>query len=135
MGWLGDLPFFLVINGETSGQRVIDLNERQWMKIHADLMREPGEWILVRKAPDGSDGGIPMLAVLVHDGDQPYYTRLRVGVLQGPGAGNEVIIHGIGKKRLDGTVDRLWILPNGIVCAGDDAEEIGSRINKRLAGG
>lgn len=134
MTWLGDNPFFLVINLRAGGQRVIDLNEFDWMKTHADLMREPGEWILVRKAPDGSEGGIPALAVLVHDGDQPYYTRLRVGALQGPGAGHETVLHGIGKKRSDGVTERLWILPNGIVCAGDDAAEIGALINKRFAG-
>jgi len=130
--WLGDNPFFLVIN-VADGQHIIDLNEHQWMAKHADLMRVPGEWILVRKGE--GETHFPTLAVVVHDGDQPYYTRVRIGVLQGPGAGNEIVVHGIGKKRFDGQTDRLWVLPNGIICAGDDAEEIGARINKRLAGG
>jgi hypothetical protein len=35
-----------------------------------------------------------------------------------------MIAYGIGKKRLDGHVDRIWVLPNGVICTGDDVEPL-----------
>ena len=40
----------------------------------------------------------------------------------------EVRAYGIGKKRLDGHVDRLWVLPTGVICAGDDVNVLGEAL-------
>ena len=36
-----------------------------------------------------------------------------------------VSAYGIGKKRRDGHVDRLWIFTTGQICAGDDVDIFG----------
>lgn len=119
--WLGPTPWYLVIQADHR-TTVIDLDEYQWATKNADLMREPGNWILMNKA-----GQFPPLMVVVHPGDQPYYTARHVGVT-GSGGGNEVTAYGIGKKLPDGTVNRVWIMPNGIICGGDDVDDIGIKM-------
>lgn len=117
--WSDANPYYLLIfrlNGEI---RLVDLGVRNWIADLGEIMREVGHWYLVRK-----DGGLPSLALIVHEGDQPYYVARHIGVV-GSSGGNELTIYGIGKKRKDGIVERLWALPNGQVCTGDDAEEFG----------
>lgn len=135
-GWAGDNRFFLAINlaGTVNESIVIDLDEPGWMSEDPGLMRAPGEWLLVAKGePNSLRGSVPCLAMVVMPGEQPYYTMHHVGLASG-GSG-EILIPGIGKKRADGHVDRLWLLPNGIVCAGDDADIIGVNILKAMAAG
>lgn len=115
--WQGDNPFFLTIQVAGIGNTVIDLDEPGWATKHAALMREPGAWLLNHKS-----GHQTVAIVLVHEGEQPYYTARHVGIAFG-GSG-EMIAYGIGKKRLDGHVDRIWVLPNGVICAGDDVEPL-----------
>lgn len=66
----------------------------------------------------------PILMLRVLEGEQPYYTSRVVGVA-GSGGTNEVRFYGIGKKRVDGQVDRLWIAPDGVVCVGEDVNLFG----------
>lgn len=114
-------PYALVIT-EASGSTWIDLDSPGWMKTHAPLMRVPGTWFLIER-----ESARAVLSLSVLDGEQPYYTARHVGTV-GSGGSNEVIAYGIGKKRVDGHVDRMWILPNGTVCAGDDVEELALRM-------
>lgn len=123
-GWYGELPFYLALVFDDEVV-TIDLEQPQWIATYADYMRKPGVWILRHKS------GIDILAVVVHDGDQPYYTARHVGVMGNAGS-NEVVAHGIGKKRADGVVERLWLLPNGVVCAGDDVGDLGIRLVHQL---
>lgn len=116
-------PFALVI-ADGSGSTWIDLDQPGWMKVHAELMRAPGQWSLIEKPT-----ARVVLTMLVASGEQPYYTARHVGLI-GSGGSNEVVAHGIGKKRLDGHVDRMWILPNGIICAGDDLEPLAIQMVK-----
>lgn len=120
-GWKGDLPVFLIIEPAdgVGGNVGIDL-DTPWMTEHAAHLRRPGTWWLVAKMT-----GRPMLSVVVHEGDQPYYTKRHVGDLM---SGREVEALGIGKKRADGIVERLWILPNGVVCGGDDVDHLAARM-------
>jgi hypothetical protein len=97
----------------------IDL-DTPWHSLHADKMRLPGTWWLVHK-----QSRRPMMVVVVHEGDQPYFTKHHVGNLM---AGRELIAYGMGKKCADGTVVRNWLLPNGVICGGDDVDEIASRM-------
>jgi len=121
-GWQGDFPFFLVIepNDQTNGNIGIDIDEPGWIASNQAAMRIPSTWWLNMKA-----NGQPLFALVVEDGDQPYFTKLHVGNLM---AGSEIVAVGIGKKGRDGEMTRLWILPNGVVCGGDDAEVIASRM-------
>jgi hypothetical protein len=115
MTWQGENPFYLLIRRDDNNDTVnIDLDERGWVAKHADWMRAAGRWFLIQKGT-----AHPVLAVVVHEGDQPYYTARHVGVA-GSGGSQEVTVYGIGAKRLDGRTDRLWWLPNGTVCSGDD---------------
>lgn len=115
--WKGPNPFYLIIQTADQGNTVIDLDETGWATTYADLMREPGAWILSHKSFLRA-----VAMVLVLPGEQPYYTARHVGMAFG-GTG-EVTAYGIGKKRLDGHVDRIWVLPNGMICTGDDVEPI-----------
>ena len=89
-------------------------------------MREPGVWALVSKAM-----GRALLVVRVYPGDQPYYTARHVGIA-GSGGTNEVTAYGIGKKQADGQMVRVWILPNGVVCGGDDVDDLGIALVKQM---
>lgn len=102
------------------GNIAIDLDEPGWMKTHAHLMRVPGYWVLVHES------GIPTLTVRVNAGDQPYFTKRHIGSVMGPAG--EVVCLGIGKKCADGSVLRLWLMPNGMICGGDDVDDIGVKL-------
>jgi hypothetical protein len=119
--WYGDHPFYLVLSFPDEN-KIIDLDEGQWSTTYADYLRRPGNWILVHKA-----SGAEVLGIIVRDGDQPYYTARHIGVMGSAGS-NEITAYGIGKKRPDGFVERLWLLPTGMVVTGDDVEEIGVRL-------
>jgi len=120
--WQGDSPFFLVIEPAVRGEGNlgIDLDEAGWMTTHAEWMRKPGTWLLYHK-----ETAKPLFCVVVEEGDQPYFTKRHVGNLM---AGSEVVAFGIGKKGRDGTMTRLWLLPNGLACGGDDVDIIGARM-------
>jgi len=123
--WLGPNPFFLVIAAEEDGQ-MIDLDETGWAQTYADWMRRPAVWFLMDKATNA-----PRLSVWVHEGDQPYYTARHVGITSSAG-GNEVTAYGIGKKQQDGSMVRIWLMPDGQVCGGDDVDDLGVRMVRAL---
>jgi len=128
-GWLDANPFYLVIVLEDGRNVEQDLGERGWIAKLSDagFMRLPGTWYLVRKA-----GGVIVMMMLVHEGEQPYYVARHVGVIGVSGSeGVETIIYGIGKKRLDGHVDRMWIMSNGCYLTGDDGEFAAIRLLKQ----
>lgn len=121
-GWEGEFPFFLVIEprDQGNGNIGIDLDEPGWVERNKEAMRAPGTWWLYLKQT-----GRPVFCVIVEEGDQPYFTRRHIGNLM---AGSEIIAVGIGKKGRDGEMTRLWLLPNGVVCGGDDVEIVASRM-------
>ncbi len=117
MKWKGPNPFYLTIQTAEDGNVVIDLDENGWLTTYAALLRKPGAWMLNHKTVLQT-----VAIILVQEGEQPYYVARHVGIAFG-GSG-EMIAYGIGKKRLDGHVDRIWVLPNGVICAGDDVEPL-----------
>lgn len=136
VGWAGETPFFLMINegptnGPTTHEWVVDLDEPGWHSDRPDLMRVEGEWVLVAKRDATHLYGSPVLALRVLPGEQPYYIKRTVGVIYGTADGGQILLYGIGKKRLDGHVDRLWILPNGVIVPGDDGDIIATRMLKQ----
>lgn len=117
---IGDTPFMLVVEtGLDSGNLGIDLDS-PWTTTHAHILRTPGTWWLVHKETQA-----PVMALVVEEGDQPYFTKHHVGNLM---TSQELVAYGMGKKCADGTMVRAWLLPNGIVCAGDDVDIIASRM-------
>jgi hypothetical protein len=118
-------PYYLGIASGDEGV-TIDLDEPMWVTVYAEWMRRPATWALMRKADDA-----PILTVIVSPGDQPYYTARHVGVA-GSGGSNEIIAYGIGAKRSAGHTDRMWVMPNGVVCSGEDVYELGVRFVKAL---
>jgi hypothetical protein len=148
--WKGPDPYFLAIRqyekpvydysvelGRADMLRhtettVIDLNEPGWLTTYAHLMRVPGAWMLCDKVKSDETGELyPVLFLLVQEGEQPYYTKKHIGILPfGEARAEEVVCYGIGKKRVDGQVDRMWIMPNGMVCPGEDVYEIGAKMVK-----
>lgn len=120
--WTDENPYYVhVVRPDTSAQ-VIDLGENGWAKTYAEWMRGRSRWYLVRKVDNFS-----VLVIDVGDDDQPYYTARHIGKI-GSGGSNEIIAYGMGAKRYDGVIDRLWILPGGMVCAGDDVDGLGIAI-------
>lgn len=115
-GWNGDSPFFLIFEPAdgVGGNTGIDLDTGGWIEAHRETFRTPGIWLLVSK----QHGHAPM-AIMVEAGEQFYYHRHHVGDLM---ASAEVTLQAIGKKRADGSVVRLWLLPNGTVMSGESHE-------------
>ena len=120
--WHGDNPFFLVIelDDHSEGNVGIDLDQGGWHSEHAGHMRAPGVWWLYSKQTQS-----PVACLVVQEGEQPYYVKHHVGNLM---AGGEMVAHGIGKKCVDGSMVRVWLLPNGFVCGGDDVDLIAARM-------
>lgn len=118
-------PYYLGIVTDTEGVK-IDLDETGWATTYADWMRRPAVWFLMEKATDQ-----PVLSVWVHEGDQPYYTARHVGIT-GSAGGNEIVAYGIGKKTVSGDMVRVWLMPNGVVCGGDDVDELGVRMVRAM---
>jgi hypothetical protein len=121
--WMGSNPFWLLL--DLDGEEVvrIDLDQPGWIAEHSEAghLRAPGYWHLVRKAGDVVAG-----TIIVLPGEQPYYMARHVGFANVGvnGLDAEIICYGIGKKRTDGTVDRLWVTERGLVTVGDDIEKI-----------
>jgi hypothetical protein len=142
--WKGDKPFFLVIREyerftDRGGRpttrahtTVIDLDEGGWIEKHRHLMRAPGAWFLCSKRLSAEKGVlVPVLIMQVEDGDQPYYTTKHVGVLSmGGSTAVDNVVYGIGKKRYNGEVQRMWVLPNGSVTSGEDVYWVADWMNK-----
>lgn len=123
--WHDDNPFVLIIVKEIDEAVIIDLGEPKWLDKYADWMRVKSRWFLARKPSftnDKPDGPLmPVLWMNVEDGDQPYYVARHTGIA-GASSQNEVVSYGIGAKRKSGVVDRMWVLPNGLICVGDDVD-------------
>lgn len=128
-GWLDENPFYLMIVLDDERYAEIDLGERGWLTRYSGFLRAPGSWYLVRK-----EGQLIVAAMLVFEGEQPYYVAKHVGFAAvSGGAGAETTAYGLGKKRLDGHVDRIWLLSNGCVTLGDDLEPLAIRLLKQGA--
>jgi len=118
----GDNPFYLMfvtsMDNATFDALVIDLDEPGWLVKHGDIFRSKGELHLVRKAPSRV-----VLSVYLLDGEQGYYVARHIGFATGGvGSQHETTAYGIGKKRVDGNEDNLWVLPWGQICVGKDVE-------------
>jgi len=121
-GWLGENPYFLMVilwPDESGGRETaqIDLDQQGWATTFERFMRAPGQWYLARKSDQ-----VIVATMLVLDGEQPYYTARHVAFAGG--SQGETISYGIGKKRVDGHVDRVWIMANGCATLGDDVDDI-----------
>lgn len=133
--WQGDRPYFLLIRqyiDDMPSSTVVDLDESTWMETYAHLMRVPGVWMLCDKERSQQTGvPVPIFIIQVEEGEQPYFVlkHVKLGLLGG-GDQAETLCWGIGKKRRDGFVDRLWLLPNGSVTVGEDVYWVADRMNK-----
>lgn len=142
--WKGDKPVFLVIReyekftdragrpAEKAHATVIDLDEGGWLEKYQHLMRRPGAWFLCSKKASQEKGVLmPVLMMQVDEGEQPYYTTKHVGIMSfGTSKGPESVTYGIGKKHRDGSMMRLWLLPNGSITGGEDVYWLADRMNK-----
>ena len=93
-------------------------------------MRKPGRWYLVDKATN-----VMPVAMLVEEGDQPYYVARHVGMGSGVRENtiqSETVAYGIGKKRPDGTVERLWHFYEGVTVTGEDVYAFGIEVAKTM---
>jgi hypothetical protein len=120
-GWLGPNPFYLIIVLKSGRVAEIDLDQPGWLDWFRDFLRAPGQWYLTRKADK-----VIVATMLVLEGEQPYYVARHVGFasVSADGPKAETTNYGIGKKRLDGHVDRIWVMANGCMTLGDDVEPI-----------
>lgn len=142
--WVGNKPVFLAIReyekftdrggrpAQKASTTVIDLDEGGWVERHQRLMRAPGVWLLCSKELSAQRGVlVPILIMQVEEGDQPYYTTKHVGIMSfSEHKGPDSVIYGIGKKRYNGEVQRMWILPNGSICSGEDVYWVADWMNK-----
>lgn len=126
--WSGDTPFYLLIIHKAK-PNIIDLDEKDWLKKprYKRLMRVEATWHLVHKNTNGI-----VFTMVVREGEQPYYTarhfrRTTLALLvDEPKPQPKADAYGIGKKRLDGHVDRMWVFTDGQVCMGDDVDILGN---------
>jgi len=119
-GWAGGSPFFLVFERGPGDNVGIDIDTSGWIEANRELFRTPGVWLLMRKSPTQ-----PLFAVPLDEGDQFFFTKRHTGNLM---AGSEVISYGLGKKTAAGWEIKLWLLPNGMVCGGEDVDLLASRM-------
>jgi hypothetical protein len=116
-GWAGNQPVFLVFEpaDQEGGNIGIDLDVDGWIAGNRATFRRPGIWFLMSKATSQ-----PMLAMPTAQGDQFFYHRHHVGII-GSTISPTVESHVIGKKR-GARVTRLWLMPNGMVMTGEEAD-------------
>lgn len=115
--WAGDQPVFLIFEpADGMGGNVgIDLDVAGWIEGNRDTFRRPGIWFLMNK-----QSGEPLLCLTTGEGDQFFYHRHHTGII-GSAASASVVSHVIGRKH-GRKVTRLWLMPNGMVMTGEEAE-------------
>lgn len=125
--WAGDTAFYLIFE-PPDGQNIgIDVDAQGWIAANQELFRTPGTWLLMSKqALAVEKQPRPLFVVFIRRGDQFYYTKRHTGVVGGATA--EVIALGIGKKQSDGKTVNLWLMPNGMICGGDDVDYLSQRM-------
>jgi hypothetical protein len=134
MKFVGDCPYVLVLLNFEGEAEAIDLDEPGWRTTHADDLRVAVRWILAKK------DNTPVLMMEVADGDEPSYTSRVLGsaFLPPPDAvgktQDEMLVikdraqvhaYGIGKNG-----HSTWVLPNGVICSGDDVDVFGAEMAK-----
>jgi hypothetical protein len=119
-GWVGESPFFLVFERGPGDNVGIDIDTSGWIEANKGLFRTPGTWLMLHK-----QSMKPVLCVSLDEGDQFFFTKRHTGNLM---AGREVISYGMGKKQADGWEIKLWLLPNGMICGGEDVDLLASRM-------
>jgi hypothetical protein len=141
--WFDDNPYFVLLTALEPNENgmndflILDVGEPQWQVVHSEWLRRPATWYLCEKA--GAKN--VKLAQIVFEGDQPYYVKRHIGqIMVGSGQGRSLIAYGIGKKvpareNNEARTERLWLLPGGVVCAGDDVEKLGMAIVETMAWG
>lgn len=118
--FVGDSPFWLAHQPPGGAPVGIDVDTPGWIADNIDRMRSPGTWFLMHRRT-----GRPMFSVLLREGDQFYFAKRHIGNLM---AAREVLCYGIGKKQADGQKVNLWLMPNGVVCGGDDVDVLAARM-------
>jgi hypothetical protein len=150
--WADDNPFFLLLNAldtNPDGTRdylVLDVGVPGWQATRAEWLRRPAEWYLCAK----SERRV-VLAQIVYAGEYPYYVQRHIGQAAGP-LRREISVYGIGKrvpavyrqvprpnsKKTKSVlvsperIDRLWVLPHGVVCGGEDVEKMAMAVVSTL---
>lgn len=130
--WSGDKPFYVLIINK-SQPTIIDLDVKDWAQIPKikRLLRAEATWHLIAK-----NGNAIVFTMVVRKGEQPYYTerhfrRTTLALVEDQQVDQpRADAFGIGKKRLDGHTDRMWVFTDGQVCMGDDVDILG---NAKLA--
>lgn len=124
--WEGDTPFYLIYEPPEGPNIGIDLDAPGWIDANQELFRSPGTWLLMSKQALAQEGPRPLFVVFIRRGDQFYYAKRHSGVLGGATA--EIVATGIGKKQADGKTVNLWLMPNGMICGGDDVDFLSQRM-------
>lgn len=124
--WAGDSAFYLVYEPPEGPNIGIDIDASGWIDANIELFRAPGTWLLMSKQALSKEGPRPLFVVFIRRGDQFYYAKRHTGVAGGATA--EIVATGIGKKQADGTTVNLWLMPNGMICGGDDVDYLSHRM-------
>jgi hypothetical protein len=122
----GSNPMALMIVPRGEQPVMIDLDEPGWVQTYAELLAKSGTWHLWRKI------GTLVFSMAVQEDERPFYLARHIRRTDGS---PEVIAYGIGKLRIDGHHDHLWILPNGQICGGDDVEPLALSLMGGMTGG
>lgn len=137
MEWADDNPYFLLLvalekdeNGNHENL-ILDVGLPGWQKTYADWLDRPAEWYLCEKTGEKK----VVIVQFVYAGEKPYYVKKHIGQLKfGTGRYRHIAVYGIGKKIparfsngqkiADERYERVWVLPHGVTCAGEDVEKI-----------
>lgn len=132
----GETPLFLVIKTPDPelGNIGIDLDEPGWAKTHKKFLRAEGLWELFAKPALLGEEARCVFRMLVLAKEQPYYNAKTIGIAGDVGS-RSIKAYGIGKKypiyskKVPGKIVRwetmrLWVMPDGSVCGGNDESDI-----------
>lgn len=116
--WAGETPVYLIVVPSGKEPVLIDLDAPEWRTTHAETLASQATWHLMHKVT-----GL-VFTLIAWEHEKAYYVARHIGRGLTSEYRAELVAYGIGKERADGHFDRLWLLPNGQICAGDDVEQL-----------
>lgn len=116
--WAGGTPIYLIVVPTGQDPVLIDVDVPGWQETNEAVLASQATWHMMHKTT-----GL-VFTLIAWEGERASYVARHIG--RGLMSENrvELIAYGIGKERRDGHFDRLWLLPNGQICTGDDVEQL-----------
>ncbi len=112
---------------------VIDMNVKDWVTEHHDLMRTPGVFLLCAKERINTTGITqPIAAIILNEEEQAFCNMHVVNLarLDGSAPVKSTRLWGLGKKTYKGATEAVWVFPGGMVVPEADKDSVADLLNK-----